>query len=275
MSLVKKAGGQNTAGPADALPQQSSGTPLSGAELRINHDDGVPLWEQVKRLISERILLGDWPPGTVLPGETRLARELGVAVGTLRRALADLTGEGLLMRRRKAGTMVTGRTPHHSLRFFFQYFRLHGRDGRMLRSRAEVLDLAEGLMSAAEAEALQGAAGERVIRIHRLRRVDGRALMHQHMTIKAARLPDFPSGDDLPELLYLFLLERYGIRISAVRESLAAELASEEDRRVLGLEEMTAVLAIEQVAYDHAGAPILWGTCRAITDDARYINEIR
>ena len=65
----------------------------------------------------------------------------GVAVGTVRRALGDLTAEGMLRRRRKTGTVVTGRTPHHSLRHFFQYFRLHDRDGELVRSAAKVLSV--------------------------------------------------------------------------------------------------------------------------------------
>src|SRR5262245_40726762 len=101
----------------------------------------VPLYEHVKRRIAEAILVGDFPPGTVLPGEVALAGQYGVAVGTIRRALADLTADGMLMRRRRTGTVVTGRTPQHSLQFFFQYFRLHGADGALLRSEAEVLSL--------------------------------------------------------------------------------------------------------------------------------------
>jgi GntR family transcriptional regulator len=105
---------------------------------RLDEMAAVPLYEVVKRHISEAIMMGRWAPGTVLPGEVALAQRFGVAVGTVRRALSDLTVEGLLTRRRKTGTVVTGRSPHHSLRSFFQYFRLHGRDGAVLRSQARV-----------------------------------------------------------------------------------------------------------------------------------------
>src|SRR5438093_1135584 len=100
--------------------------------------EAAPLYEQVKRHMSEAILVGEWGPGAVLPSETALSQMFGVAVGTVRRAMSDLVAEGLLSRRRKTGTVVTGRSPHHSLRFFFQYFRLHGRDGEMVRSRARM-----------------------------------------------------------------------------------------------------------------------------------------
>src|SRR5262245_16243840 len=124
-------------------PSRVNRAPESAATVaaeipRLGDADAVPLYEIVKRHISEAIVSGKWAPGTVLPGEVQLAQSFGVAVGTVRRALAELTAEGLLARRRKTGTVVTGRSAHHSLRSFFQYFRLHGIDGSLVRSRAKV-----------------------------------------------------------------------------------------------------------------------------------------
>jgi GntR family transcriptional regulator len=239
-------------------------------------DRPVPLYEHVKRRISEGILMGLWPPGTMLPGEVALAGQHGVAVGTVRRALADLTAEGMLMRRRKIGTVVTGRTPQHSLRFFFQYFRLHADDGSLLRSATEVLASARGRATDAEAEALAVAPASAVIRLHRRRSVDGKPVMHEKFAIASERVPDFPrNAADVPDLLYLHLLERYGIRVSAVRETLTAGLATAEDRRLLALSSPAAVLAIDEIAYDQAGAAVMLSHHRATTQGYCYINEIR
>ena len=75
---------------------------------RLNEGEGAPLYEVVKRHISESILQGELPAGTILPSENSLAAKFGVSVGTVRKALAALTTEGMLMRRRKTGTVVTG-----------------------------------------------------------------------------------------------------------------------------------------------------------------------
>lgn len=236
----------------------------------------LPLYEHVKRRMSEAILMGVWPPGTVVPGEVALAAQYGVAVGTIRRALGDLTAEGMLMRRRKTGTVVTGRTPQHSLRAFFQYFRLHGADGSLLRSVPEVLDLARGAASAAEAAAFGIARKSEVIRLHRRRDVKGKPVMHETFVLPAARLPDFPHRPrEVPDLLYLHLLERYGIRVSSVRETVTAELATVEDRRVLALRAPAPVLVIDEIAYDQAGATTLLSRHRATTKGYCYINEVR
>lgn len=233
----------------------------------------VPLYEQVKRHISELILLGEWLPGTVLPSETELARRFGVAVGTARRALADLTAEGLLMRRRKTGTVVTGRSPHHSLRFFFQYFRLHGLDGSLMNSSVEIKSAERRLAAPEEAARLSLSSEDSVIRIERVRSVGGRAVMHDVMVLPAARVPELQT-DDIPDRLYLYLLEEYGIRVSAVRESLGAELATTTDCRLIDVAMPGAILVIDEVAFDQTGAPVIWAIHRAVTDKYRYLNEV-
>jgi GntR family transcriptional regulator len=243
---------------------------------RLSGQAAAPLYERVKRQISEAILLGKWTPGTVLPGEVALAQQFGVAVGTVRRALMDLTADGLLTRRRKTGTIVTGRSPHHSLRYFFQYFRLHGLDGALVRSTARVLSVSIGPATEAESTALSLAPASPVLRLHRTREVEGKVVMHDRFALPAARLPDFPQApDQVPELLYLFLLERYGIRISAVREQVSADLADGDDLALLSLSAPAAVLTIDEVAYDQSGEPTIVATHRAVTTDYRYVNEIR
>lgn len=242
----------------------------SGKELPL------PLYEHVKRRMSEAILMGAWSPGTVVPGEVALAAQYGVAVGTIRRALGDLTAEGMLMRRRRTGTVVTGRTPQHSLRYFFQYFRLHGADGSLLHSVPEVLALARGVAATAEVAEFGLEKDSEVIRLHRRRNVDGRPVMHETFTLPAARLPDFPyTSREVPDLLYLHLLEHYGIRVSQVRESVTAELATAEDRRLLALRAPAPVLVIDEIAYDQAGTVVLLSHHRATTKGFCYINEIR
>ncbi len=52
--------------------------------------------ERAERLLIERILDGTYPPGTTLPGERDLARELGTARPALREALQRLARDGWL-----------------------------------------------------------------------------------------------------------------------------------------------------------------------------------
>ncbi len=260
-------------------PSNSTPSPTQAAAQlafpRLNDMEGAPLYEVVKHYISEAILVGTWTPGMVLPAENVLATNFGVSVGTVRKALAELTAEGMLMRRRKTGTVVTGWAPLHNLRYFFQYFRLHDKDGTLIKSSTRLLNYERGEATQSEADKLQLTPGAAVIRLHRLRVVSGINAMHEIMVLPAARLPDFPAADEVPELLYRFLLEHYGIRVAAVREQLTADLATEQDAQLLNLDRPCAVMVIDEVSCDQSTTPVLLAHHRASTEHFAYMNEVR
>jgi len=66
------------------------------------------VWQQVKRHVLGEIRTGRWRAGDRIASEHELVRELGVARMTVRRALDDLTREGLLVRRAGVGAFVAG-----------------------------------------------------------------------------------------------------------------------------------------------------------------------
>ena len=74
-----------------------------------------PLYLQVKNLILRRIKSGHWSPESRIPSENELVASLGISRMTVNRALRELTAEGLLVRRRGAGTFVAARESQFAL----------------------------------------------------------------------------------------------------------------------------------------------------------------
>lgn len=234
----------------------------------------VPLYEHIKQQISEQILTGALSEGSVLPSEAALAAQFHVAVGTIRRALTDLVAEGLLARRRRTGTVVTGRAPQ-SLRFF-HYFRLNAIDGGLVRSTTAVLAFCRGEARAEEAATIGLPQGAQVIRIRRLRSVDQVPVMLEDLVIPEARVPGFPHrAEDVPPLLYLYLRQQHGIRVVAVREHLRAGLADVAERTALKLPRPSAVLRFRSTSFDGSGQVVLLGQHVADTARHEYVNETR
>lgn len=64
------------------------------------------LAEQAAQLLLNRIRSGEWPLGHRIPGETTLAAQLGVGRSTLREAIRELAGKGVLDTRQGAGVFV-------------------------------------------------------------------------------------------------------------------------------------------------------------------------
>ncbi len=63
-------------------------------------------YHDIKADVLSRIRKNIWPPGALLPSEIELAEEFGCARATVNRAMRELVGEGILERKRKAGTRV-------------------------------------------------------------------------------------------------------------------------------------------------------------------------
>ena len=86
----------------------------------------MTLYEQVRARLVESISAGKWRPGQALPSEGELAREFGVAIGTIRKAVDGLVAEQALVRLQGKGTFVT---EHDGGRLMFHFFHIVGRDG--------------------------------------------------------------------------------------------------------------------------------------------------
>ncbi|AWN31418.1 FadR/GntR family transcriptional regulator [Streptomyces sp. NEAU-S7GS2] len=70
-----------------------------------------PLVEQAAQRLRDQITGGHWPVGTKLPGETTLAKTLGVGRSTVREAVRALAGAGLVQPRQGAGVFVIATEP--------------------------------------------------------------------------------------------------------------------------------------------------------------------
>lgn len=72
---------------------------------------GVPKHRQVTERIRQAILHGEIPTGTCLPTLQELARRFKVSYFTVHTALTPLVKEGMLMRKRRVGTIVQAQMP--------------------------------------------------------------------------------------------------------------------------------------------------------------------
>ena len=72
----------------------------------LDPEDNLPLYQQLQRGIREAIEKRILGPDDALPSERQLAEDLGISRITVRKAIDGLVTEGLLSRRRGAGTFV-------------------------------------------------------------------------------------------------------------------------------------------------------------------------
>ncbi len=69
-------------------------------------DGHGPLHEQIRRAVCAPILSGAWPPGRRVPSEHELTALFGASRMTVNRAMRALADDGLIVRRRRTGSVV-------------------------------------------------------------------------------------------------------------------------------------------------------------------------
>jgi len=72
----------------------------------VDHDADTPLWQQLADILRAKIKSGELPPGRIMPSESTLMQEHGLARGTVRKAIDALVQEGLVNRVQGRGTFV-------------------------------------------------------------------------------------------------------------------------------------------------------------------------
>lgn len=235
-------------------------------------DDGRPLYVRVQATLRERVRSGAWQPGEMIPSEAEIGRELGVSQGTVRKALDNLTAEGVVVRRQGRGTFVVEHTPDDVL---FRFFQLYDDTGRRIRpgsisTKAKVVEA-----DATQREKLELTKGAHVIVIERLRVRDERPFIAETIVLPRAKFQGLAERADIPNTLYDLFQQRYGILVARADERLTAVTAEARTASMLGVRKGAALLAIDRLAYGLDDRPIEWRVSLVNLDGAHYLARLR
>jgi GntR family transcriptional regulator len=230
-----------------------------------------PLYARVKAIVLARIMGGDWPPGTALPAEMELARELGVSQGTVRKALDALTSEQVVVRRQGSGTYVAEHTPAHML---FRFFNIYDESGTQVLPDSRPARATISEATATERRRLELGEGAKVIRISRIRTRAGRPFMDDRIVLPAALFPGLAQEAAMPNTLYDLFQKRYRIHVARTEEQVTAVAATARLADRLDVRPGTPLLAIDRVTYDLSGRRIEWRLSHAHLDRAHYFARL-
>jgi len=230
-----------------------------------------PLYQQIKRLIVNRIVDGTWQPGSRLPSETRLGQEMGTSQGTVRKAVDDLVAENLLIRHQGRGTFVTTHTAQRELFHFFHLVNHHGI--KQLPVYSQLIDCSRRRATREESDHLRIATSAFVISITRVRHLDDTPTIYESIALPGACFRGLDLDDDIPNELYGLYEKIYGITIYKATERLRAVAASKGEAKALGLAAGAPLLEINRIAETLDGTPVEWRISRCDSRNHSYLSE--
>lgn len=229
-----------------------------------------PLYRRAEAAMVARIVGHEWTPGMRLPNEFELADEFGVSQGTIRKALMALEERGLLTRSPGRGTTVARTTEAEAL---FAFFRLRDADGRAIAPEPMEEQIERRPATAEERAALEPDCAE-VCVLTRVRQSGGAPLALERMRLPACLVEGMERDAPLPNSLYPYLQDRFGLAIMRASESLTAVLASAAEAARLKVAPGAPLLRVERQAYDLSDRLVELRDSWYRTDAASYRVEL-
>ncbi len=219
-----------------------------------NHRNSLPFYKQIQKAILKRIDAGELKPGDAVDSERKLASVHDVSLMTARHALAELEKEGVVERRRGAGTFVAAPKIHFNK--LMSYTEHMSSRGLVARSRIIAAKVIENEQEVAARLGLS--ASSRMVKIERLR-VTGEDPFALELCYLPA--PEFAALVSAPlsrGSLFATLEHDYKVELAYADEEVDATAADQALARMLGLSEGAPVLRIRQVIYSSTGKATLY-----------------
>ena len=242
-------------------------------DKQLNSPSYRPLYDQIKVLLTQSLIGGEWRPGDVIPSEIELAGRFKVSQGTVRKAIDSLASENILIRRQGKGTYVA---THDEDVIKLRFLRLTAVTGQKEVLQNEFLSCIRTKADSYIAKILDVKAGAATIEVKRLLTFSGRPLIYDHLIVPAAPFKGLNSASVMESngSMYSMYESKFGVRMVRAEERLKAVAADKEVAAALGLKQGFPLLSIERISYTYGDKPMEWRLGLCITDDHHYMNEL-
>ena len=233
----------------------------------------VPLYQDVKRRLTDALTRGEWKPGAAIPAERRLCERYGVSVGTLRKAIDELVAGNILIRQQGRGTFVAA---HNRDREIFHFFHVVPERGPRLYPDVQLCSFARGRTTRVIAAALAIDPRDAVFNIRNLLHLDGVPILVDDITLPARRFPGLTERKfrGRRSTIYQLYQEAFGLSVVRTRERLRAAVADAASAALLGIDRSSALLQIRRVAFTYHDRPVEYRVSLVNTARHEYWAEI-
>ncbi|WP_027998769.1 GntR family transcriptional regulator [Sinorhizobium arboris] len=234
----------------------------------MNQTNGsLPIYLQITELLVRDIAAGRLIDGEKLAPERDMAEKLGIAVGTLRKSLAELQARGLLERVQGSGNYVRAISDPQSV---YSMFRLELLGGGGLPT-AEVLDVTRLEKPAELPEFGTSAEGHR---IRRIRRLSGKVAALEEIWLDGS-FADVVTREDLSESLYLYYRTRLGLWIARAEDHVYLDSVPDWAPEVFALRPGAPITHVLRISYSQSGTRAEVSRTWFDHDVARYVTRLK
>lgn len=229
-------------------------------------------YQSLAAAFRKKVEEGVWGIGLPIPSEATLAKEYGVALGTIRQAVSLLANDGILVKRHGKSTAVSSGLNGQSMLRFFRH-RLDGSE--QVSPKAKVTSLKEIDLSK-DIASITNWTCKSILRINRTRFIGGEPVLHEVIYLP---LPKFKKLlafrlDGFEDLLYPMFAKLCAVAVIKAKDHIGFELMKKSDAKALGMKEGHPAVRVNRLAFDLTGKPVEF---RSSVGDAlafQYLAEV-
>jgi GntR family transcriptional regulator len=220
---------------------------------KLNRNYPLPMYYQLKELLREKIVAGEWQTGDMIPSERELSERYDISRMTARQALKELTTEGLLYRVQGRGTFVAEPKIEQKLTRLTSFS--EDMSTRGSKPGARVLRLELITPPTVVCRALQITPDRQIVLLERLRSAEGEPIALEVCHLYFNNVEDLLEENFENSSLYNILREKYDILPTRAEQQVEADLCSHREQELLHIKEGAPVLRNRRVAFNQWERP--------------------
>lgn len=222
----------------------------------LKQDAITPLYVQLMEELETSIRNGVYKPGDKIMTEAEMAKEYGVSLITVRKAVGSLMEKGLVVRKQGKGTFVTKPKYSRNMKKLQSFTEMCEQLG--VKPGAQVLENRLIMADKKVADRLGIEPGSNVVYISRLRLADGEPVQVEksYFPLKYAFLleEDLNNGS-----MFECLKEKAGAKVASSEKMIELCRATAEEAALMDVKKGDYLLFVKSTAYDENGEPMYAG----------------
>jgi GntR family transcriptional regulator len=219
-----------------------------------NGRNGTPAYQRIRSVIWKRIESGQLKPGDVVDSERELAKIHRVSLMTARHALTSLEREGVVERRRGAGTFVAPPKIHfNKLMSYSEQMASRGLVAGSELLCSKIIDYEPEM-----AARLAVTPNQRLVKVERLRHAANEPFALEVCYLSAEEFGGLISAPLGRGSLFSILERDFGVELAHADEEVDATAADARIAELLSVPRGTPLLRIRQVIYSTKGKATIY-----------------
>ena len=226
--------------------------------VSVDENLAVPLYHQVYLVLRENIRNGGYGAGPV-PTEAELCADFGVSRITIKRAMHELSKEGLIVRQRGRGTFVSEPSrpapiQRDSLDELLRNVMAIGAATEMQRRDGGFTGASPEIAAKLGCEI-----GATIYATDQIRRSDGVPIAVIRAYVPADVAERLPNRDTSAQPM-LAQLQQAGVHVARADQAITATIADPSMATALGIDVGSPIIRLTRLVFDDANRPVEWLT---------------